>query len=120
MKIKLRTIVDSANGAHKLGKLKLKAKFAYELSKSIEKIDKELKAFTGVRNKKLKEFGVESKENKGNYTFEGDNHAKFQKELDSLLDKEVAINVEKFSIEELNEVDVEPNILRPLSWLIKG
>tara|TARA_R100000963_G_C4631781_1_gene96705 strand:- start:757 stop:1119 length:363 start_codon:yes stop_codon:yes gene_type:complete len=119
MKIKLRTIVDSGESASKLGELKLKAKFAYEYSKSIELISKELKAFQDVRNKKLKEFGVESKEKKGLYSFKDDNQSKFEKEIEELLDKSVEIKVEKFSIEELNDVDVEPNILRPLSWLIK-
>ena len=120
MKVTLRTIIDSADGAKKLGTLKLKAKFAYELSKSIEIIEKEHKAFTAIRNKKIKEYGVENKQKRGTYTFEGDSQVKLQQDLDNLLDKELDLNMEKFSINELKDVDFEANILRKLSWLIKG
>ena len=120
MKINLRTIINSAEPVHKLGELKLKARLAYELSKSIESIDKEVKDFTEIRNKKLKEFGTEVKTLKGQFTFENDSQERFQKEIDDLLNKEVDIQVEKFSIDDLSEVAVEPNILRPLNWLIRG
>ena len=51
---------------------------------------------------------------------ENDSQERFQKEIDDLLNKEVDIQVEKFSIDDLSEVAVEPNILRPLNWLIRG
>lgn len=96
MKTNYKTIVEAAPALSKLSKLDIKAQEAVKLARLINKIEAELKPFEETRNKLLKKYGEEIENER--YKIKDENRSEFEKEFQDLLNSEVEIDAEKFTI----------------------
>jgi hypothetical protein len=125
MKITNLQVQDSIPALETLSKVKLPAKAAFAIAKSIRKlqeIDVSInKVLTDLYNKygdKNEDGTLKIKENK--LTFAGDNFKNFIKEKqDLMLAENELVGLRVIKIDELGEASVEPSVLGMLDWLIQ-
>jgi hypothetical protein len=125
MKITNLQVQDSIPALETLSKVKLPAKAAFAIAKSIRKLQEiEVsinKVLTDLYNKygdKNEDGTLRIKENK--LTFAGDNFKNFIKEKqDLMLAENELVGLRVIKIDELGEASVEPSVLGMLDWLIQ-
>lgn len=122
MTLKLETLLNSAEGLHKIANLKLPVSVSFKVGKTIKAIQNELDAYTEVKNKRVKELGKAVLNDKGEptnrYEVTPENTELWQEESKALMEKEVEIEVYKLSLSDLGEEKLEPFIFSQLDWLI--
>lgn len=120
--MKLSDLVNSAEALRELSSIKFDAKTAWDVHKTINKIDKEVRLFHDIRNSKLKEYGTPKDNNSDsdniNYTLSQENLLKFTEELRSLLDQEVSIEFKKLPLSKING-GISSKTLALLTFLIE-
>lgn len=119
--MKLVELVNSQNEFKDLLKMELPANVSLNLVRISRRFVEELKNWEEVRIKKVKEYGVpEIKDEKetGNFIVPTEKLPEFQADLETVLNSEVPIIIEKVKIEDLKGFSIKPQTLIKLSWLI--
>ena len=119
MKLKLSTIYQSIQALNELMSVKMKAKLAFKISTAVREINIPLEEFDKVRNKKIEEYGEKNDKGVAEIKPDSVNIIKFNDELKELLEKEEDINIETISINEFENLEIQPQVFSVLSWLIK-
>ena len=118
--MKLVELVNSQEAFRSLLGMKLNGKLSLKLIRLNSKVSEELKLFDELRMRLFKEMGNTEKDEKGRdvYKVEGEVKIALEKELESALNTDVALIVEKLKGEELGDNEIKPVHLIQLSWLI--
>jgi len=120
MKLKLSDLVNAVQSLGIISKKDLPVKTSYALSKNIQKIDTELKAFNETRTKLFEKYGEKVKEDGKDLTrIPKEKVEIFQKELNTILDQEVEIDLWMIDINEFgcaNKNSIDSKILAKDSW----
>ena len=125
MKIELGKLINSSEALMTLFKLgeegKLPTKLTYRLSKILKKINPEIDAYEETRKSLIVKLGT--KDDKGNPVIKAEDTnamAKYNKELETIIKDEVAVDISFIPEDLLLEVDNLPtSIFIDLDWLIE-
>jgi hypothetical protein len=122
--MKLKEIIDSIDSIQYFMGLKLPAITSYKLAVFAKKVNPEVEAFSKIRNEKLKEYGDEVKDEKGdfngNYNIPKKNIGKFNEEMNKLLEAEIKMDIPEINIKDFEGLEIEPKYFIELGWLIKS
>jgi hypothetical protein len=116
--MKLKQIVNSAEAFGKLMKQPMKAKIAFRLGKTLQKVKKELKAYDDAKNKLIEQLGKE-KDGQKSISPEDKNWKKFIDEINDLLDEPVKIKFEKVKLSQIPKAEISPEDAVLLDWLLE-
>lgn len=126
MKIKLIDAINMAQALPALLDKDIPAKSAYWLSRVVDQLQGELKAFETARFKLIEKYG--EKDSEGNLVKETvneldqykiENVEEFSKEFDEIANQEIEIKYEPISISELGDIDISVKTLMGLGDLLK-
>jgi hypothetical protein len=121
--MKLKDIVNSIEAINALMALKLPVVSSYKLSVFVSKIQPELTAFNEKRSELVKEFGAPKLDDAGKetdqFTFTTEKGKEFNDKQNELLEQDVNVEIPEIKIADLGNVEIEPNKLIVLAWLIK-
>jgi len=120
MKLKMFNIKASKEYLDILGGLKLKALTSFKIKNIINQVNSQYEKYIETQNERIKYYGQEVQGEIDQYKFSPENKIKIQKELDELLNKEIELDFEQLSIEDLGDIEIEANLLVNLDWLFKG
>ena len=125
MKVKLKDLIKSSQALMLLSQIDLPVLTSHEISKVIVKVRKELEAYDEVRIKLIKQYGVEDEVTKQFDILKAseENQKVFYDDINTLIEKEIDLNVDAISIDKLKsekqETLIKSNILADLDFLIK-
>lgn len=108
IKVKVRTLINSATPLSEFGKEKLPIKVSYRIIKLIREIDKQLGDFENRRTALVEKYKGVSEEKSEEIS------AEFLK----LLDEEVVIDLDPIPTEWLNDVNISPQTLLAIEFLL--
>jgi len=125
LNMQLKYIVEGAEAISTIMKIKLPIVLSFKLSVFVKPINPMVESFGKARNELLSKYAEnvlgEDKKPTGQMKFKGKEEVeKFNKEINALLDEEVKVEVPEINIAEFGNVEIEPNLLMNLDWLIKN
>lgn len=120
MKVKLSILVDAVQPLQRLNNLDLPVETAYLISKNVQIINEELKAYNEIRNKLFKKYGEDIEEKGKKITrIKKENIKIFNEENNKLLTKMSNINLKKIELSALKGVKLRPSDISNLEFLLK-
>lgn len=108
--MKLKQVIDIAAALSSITTAKLPAKASYRVAKAINLLRPEVTTFEEQRIKLAAELGTLS-EDRMSYTFDGDSAAKFQAQLNELLEEECNVVIPTVAPDDLGTAEIEPQHL---------
>jgi mannose/fructose/N-acetylgalactosamine-specific phosphotransferase system component IIB len=121
MEVKLGNILNAKEGLNVIASAKFRASKLFEVTKFVQNAAKEIDDFEKVRLEKIKEYGIEKENDKGENVIEvtSENHKEFVEDLNELINKEIEIDLPKISRDELGDVEMSPKELMSISWIFE-
>lgn len=129
MKIKLTNerIVDSVDTLKELNNAKLPVKVAYAITKNINKIDNELKAYIEEKSKLIDKYGEKDKEGKlkidekGNIPLKKEYIEDYNKDIKELLSIENEVDIHMIQLDNLlnSDYSISPSELSAIDFMIE-
>jgi len=116
--MKVAEVLSSQESLRVLVETKMVARASFKVSLLVKKLEEYVKTYQESREKLIKEFGVESTESPGQFSFVPENQVKFVEQHTSLLDVVVDVNVNKIKADDILG-GIEPKHLLMLEWLIE-
>ena len=113
--VSYRTIINSVNAVGELMQVPMPAKTAFNLRKIANQINEISTDLQEASKKRAEELMPEDDKE-----ISEKNKARFEEEMEELLDSEVTITGEKISINDLGMANVKPVTLFALDWLVVG
>lgn len=121
MLLKNRQVVDSQVALGKMLNTSLPIKQAYCLNKTIEAVKNQLLFIEEQRIDLIKKYGVEKEEGNFEIPIEAEGvRSLFFRDYDQLLDLEEEIDVRKLTLDDLTPVELTPNELDTIDFIIKA
>lgn len=107
MKIKLGQLLEVEQEVVKIIQHKVAISHKYWLGKLLEQAQKEREDFIKVRDEAIKEHGTKTKD--GNFEIKPNTKKaeEFQKQINTLLQEEVEVNINKFPLSMFDNVETE-------------
>lgn len=124
--MKLGTLVASKEALAKLNQTEgMKATCAYRIAKNCAEIDKELKIFAKSQAEVVDKFCIRDekgnpKEENGYYKIDEKYQAEYVKEISSLYEEEVDIQIKKISVEDIENAGLSPAQLSSIEFMLEG
>ena len=122
-KMTYRDLLDAQNGISWLNGLKLDVVIAFQVSTFLKNNNKLLFEWNISRDKKIKEWGAEDKDEKGHRTggwkVLPENQSKFDKWVDEFLNQEIEIDHPVFTFTDLKITEIEPAYLTNILWMFE-
>lgn len=126
MKVKLNDIINAQMSIQKLLNTDMPGKLAYSIARNVRKLEIETKSFDDARQKLFEKYGEEVEETNEKTKkvnkfkrIKQENVEQFQKEVGEILEKEVDVDIWKVKVADLEKINLAPNALIPLSFLIE-
>jgi len=122
MKIKLGLLVNSKEGLSIIATSKFKATKLFEITKFVKKANEEIESFEKVRQEKIKQYGEEQTNDKGEKVMQvaSDKINDFVADIEDLFNSEIDIDVPKILVEDLGDTEMSPNILLSLGYIFEN
>jgi hypothetical protein len=118
MKLTLHKLVASSPALAELASdTKLPVRTSYWAGKVLRKANAELQDYNETRIKLCEQFGTVSADGR-KYEFSDDKLPEFQKQVSELLDTEIELPGEPFTLDKLGEATLSPASMMQLDWLI--
>jgi len=125
MKLSNKRILEDAQKLGEIAQKQLPVKVSYAIAKNISKIEGELKIYNSERDKLIEKYG--QKDQAGKTIINENNQIKLKEEsisawnedIKSLLDIEIDIDIHKFSLNELNGINISPAELQTIDYMIE-
>ena len=114
MKVKIGTIVSTAEPITRLMTEKMAISVAFKLKQTLALLQEQIKTYDETRVELINKHGKD-----GEIKPESKNFNKFVNEMEELLATEVKLDVEKISQSDLNKIEITPADLMALEWLIE-
>lgn len=125
MKLSNRTIINTINAIGGARERALPIKASYAISKNLLKLEKEVEAYNLEREKLLKKYAEKDEEGEikadelGNIKFVKKYKEKWNKEISELLDIEVEVDIHKFDLSVLDNVEMSVQELMAIDFMIQ-
>ena len=113
MKIKLKDIVSNTAILRDLLKIELCVIPAFSIASNIRNIKGPIADFDTARKVLIKKYAVEDNKNR----VSPDKIEDFTKELNSLLEEEVDVDIKKISLKDLADIKISPKVFVAISWM---
>lgn len=123
--MKLGTLVASKDALAKLNQTEgMKATCAYRIAKNCTEIDKELKIFAKSQADVINKYCIRDdkgnpKEENGYYKIDEKYQTEYVKEITSLYEEEVEIQVKKISVEDIENAGLSPAQLGSIDFMLE-
>lgn len=117
IELKMIELINGAEALKKINEQILPMRAAFQLARIIREVQKEYDAFDLARKKLFEMYG--KVEENGSYKIEKENIEDFNKEINSLLEVNVQLNVEPVMLEDLENVNITPQDILYLEKFIK-
>jgi len=117
MKLKIKEILDGLAILQKISGFSLPAKVSYNIMKNMKKIEHELKPFEESRFQLIHKYGKEGDDGKTSVTEE--NMPNFFKDITSILDEDIEVDIRQIKIEQIEEVKLTPNEMQFIDFIIE-
>lgn len=124
--MKLGTLVASKEALAKLNQTEgMKVTCAYRIAKNCAEIDRELKIFAKSQAEVVDKFCIRDekgnpKEENGYYKIDEKHQAEYVKEISSLYEEEVDIQIKKISVEDIENAGLSPAQLSSIEFMLEG
>jgi len=118
MKLKIREVLEAAPVLKKITVFSLPVKVSYNIMRNMKKIEHELKPFEQSRLNLVEKYGKES-EDGGKVTVADENLQSFYKDVASLLEEEVEVDLRLIKVEQLEEVKLTPNEIQCIDFIFE-
>lgn len=126
--VKVSDVLNSEDTLKKLMDISMKGRVAYKIARIAREVDKESQLFNDERNKLIEKYAERDEE--GNYKYNSNEQIYidtknsevvklFSDELNELLETEIEINVEKLSLDDLDETGLTPKDFNKLMAFIE-
>lgn len=124
MKITNKKMLENAGFLSIIAKKQLPVKVSYAIAKNISKIEKELKIYEEERLKLLEKYAVKDEDGKvviekNKIKIDENKRDSWEKEINELLEIEVDINMHKFKLEYLDNLNMSAEELVLLDYMIE-
>lgn len=122
--VKISSLLNGTEALQKLAGADLKAKLAWQVARLLKAAEAELQSFNETRMTLIKKYGEKDTEGelitdeKGNCKIPPEDINTFTAELNELLNTEVEINVNKISINDLENMSFTPSEMTLLEEFI--
>lgn len=121
--VKLKDIVSSLEALNSLTSTKLPVFTSFKLSLFLKNVSPIVEVYEKKRNELIAELGtpVMDDDNKetGQFNFKADKAKEFNESISIILEEVVDVKVPVINLSDLNGVNIEPNNIAKLLWLIK-
>lgn len=117
MKLKLMQIINAKDSLVELSQKDLAVMASYRVAKILKKIDPEIAIYEDERIKLIRKYGEESEP--GRLQVKQENIPEYVKELETLVQQEVDIDIQKVKISEIGNIDIKPAVLINLDFMIE-
>jgi len=114
MKVKIGTIVSTAEPLGKIMSQSMPIATSFRLKEILGKLQEVLNTYDESRKELIEKHGKD-----GEIKPESKNFPKFVSELEELLATETKVDIEKVAQSSLSKVEVSPTDLMALDWLIE-
>lgn len=114
MKIKMSDAINSTEALNAISQKPFSAATAFKIAKLISSMSQPLKDFESIRNKLLQEIGEPSEDGQVKIK----EPERWKSEMGALLEQEIDVPDEKFSIQDFGNADIEPRLLIQLGWCV--
>ncbi|UBK38687.1 hypothetical protein KLF44_04545 [Clostridium perfringens] len=124
VKLTNKEILERVPVLAELRSRKLPIKVSYAIAKNISKIEKELKFYNDGRSKIISEYCLRKQDGSlkitdGKYDIDPKRIESFNKEIDELQEIEVEIDIHKFNIALLENIEMTPDELIKIDFMIE-
>ena len=99
------------------GGCKFKAKISYRVMKLIKEIQDHMDIFNKSRTEVLEKFGEKSEDNLEQVKINPENIKEFNIEFGELMSEKVEIKIPELSIDDMEDIEIEPVHLMTLDWI---
>ena len=117
MKLTLGKIANSVTSINKLNDTLLPAKISFRLTILSKNLDEVLKVYNDKLNNIFEKYG--DKIDKEQIKIKQENIENYTKERNELDNEEIEIEIQDIKISEIENVNIAPNDIMILDWLIK-
>lgn len=121
--ITLKELVAGVETINIIGNSKLPVLTSFVISVFLKKVAPIMESFEVERTKLIKEFGTTVKDEDGkdtdNYTFSPENAKAFNEKINELLEAETGVESPQIKLEDLSGLEIEPNKIVSIDWMIK-
>ncbi len=117
MDIKLIKVLNSQEALKRLADTKLPVKTAYRVSKLVKALEKELKDFEDFRNSLIMKYG--ESQGGGQYKISEIDIAKFNDEINEVMETEVHLEFNSLKVNDLAEIDISATDMIVLDYLFE-
>lgn len=124
MKLTNRKIVNTINSIGTVSNRSLPIKASYAISKNLLKLEKEAEIYNLEREKLLDKYsekdeaGQRAVDKNGNVIIKKEHIEDWNREITELLDIEVEIDIHKFDLAVLDHVEISPQELMAIDFMI--
>lgn len=115
MKIKLKKIYECGTALNSIGQLDFEVKTAYWIGRNADILFREIQQIEKQRIALVKKYGIEDEKKRVKVPEE--KVEDFKKELDSLLDTEIKVDIKPISISSLGDRTMKPADLVALDFM---
>jgi len=117
MKLKIQEVLEAAPILKKITTFSLPVKAAYNIMRNMKKIESEIKPFEESRLQLVKKYGKEDETGKTSVTEE--NLEDFYKDVASLLEEEIEVDIRLIKIDQLQEVKLTPTEIQFIVFMLE-
>jgi hypothetical protein len=117
MKLTIKEILEASPILKKITSFPLSAKVSYNIVRNMRKIEHEIKPFEESRLQLVHKYGKESEDGKISVTEE--NLENFYRDVASLLEEEVEVDIRPIKIDQLEEVKLTPNEIQFIDFFLE-
>lgn len=124
IKVAITDILNGTEILQKLSNTELKAKLAWQVSRLLKAVDKEVQEFNETRMTVIKKYGEKDEngelvtDDKGNCKIIAEEVNNFTAELNELVTSEIEINANKIKIEDIENLNFTPAEMNALEAFI--
>ena len=126
IQVELGTLLNMVPALQKLSEIpNASGKMLYKISKIILKVNEQAEAYDKAKEGMVRKYGVQNQEGiyatdeKGNYLIKANLKEKFNEEFNALIHTKIELNINKFSIDDFDGLNLTPQQMIPLMEFIE-
>lgn len=117
MKLKIREILEAAPILKKVTNFSLPVKASYNIMRNMKKIEQELRPFEESRLQLVRKHGKEDEDGKVSVTEK--KLEDFYKDVSSLLEEDIEVDIRTVKIEQLEEIKLTPSEVQCIDFILE-
>jgi hypothetical protein len=117
MKLTIQQILEAAPVLKKVTSFPLSAKVSYNIMRNMRKIEHEIKPFEESRLQLVRKYGHPGED--GRTSVLDENLELFYKDIASLLEEDIEVDIRPIKIDQLEEVKLTPNEIQFIDFIFE-